>query len=105
MRALATCELQFLNKEPRWETAGALALRVISVMVRPDSSVALCARLWRGDIAAGFSGLSSLVQFGDEPPALVAWKGNAGHVTAFAAKDDLTVLKSKLEALGVEEAC
>ena len=42
---------------------------------------------------------------GDEPPALVAWKGNAGHVTAFAAKDDLTVLKSKLEALGVEEAC
>ncbi|KAH8057185.1 chlorophyll A-B binding protein [Aureococcus anophagefferens] len=54
-------------------------------------------------VSADAGGLAFYLD-GDEPPALVAWKGNAGHVTAFAAKDDLTVLKSKLEALGVEEA-
>ena len=39
------------------------------------------------------------------PPALVGWRGDRGFVTVFAAKDDLTVLRSRLAAaLGDEGA-
>ena len=66
--ALGACQTQFLEREPRWEVAGALALRVVGLMLRRDCPAKLLEHLWAGDAATGFAGLCSLVSFGEAPP-------------------------------------